>query len=96
MGKIYVKVVVDVFCSFAVAKVYNNRMPITACDLLYERVLPFYDARGAKVGAVLTDNGRGEVWQAKASSHVLMLALEDIERRTTKVLSSRTNGIAEA
>jgi len=33
-------------------------MPATACDLLYDRVLPFYEALGVRVGAVLTDNGR--------------------------------------
>jgi hypothetical protein len=31
-------------------------MPVTACDLLYERVLPFYEALGVEVGAILTDN----------------------------------------
>ena len=34
VGKIYVQVVVDVFCSIAFAKVYISKMPITACDLL--------------------------------------------------------------
>ena len=34
------------------------KMPATACDLLYDRVLPFYDALGIGVGAILTDNGR--------------------------------------
>ncbi len=28
------------------------------CDLLYERVLPFYEALGVEVVAILTDNGR--------------------------------------
>ena len=56
VGKVYVQVVVDVFCSLAFAKVYTSKMPVTACDLLYERVLPFYEALGVEVGAVLTDN----------------------------------------
>src|SRR5215813_149036 len=58
VGKVYVQVVVDVFCSLAFAKVYTSKMPVTACDLLYERVLAFYEALGVPVGAVLTDNGR--------------------------------------
>ena len=33
-------------------------MPVTACDLLYARVLPFYEALGVSIGALLTDNGR--------------------------------------
>lgn len=58
VGKVYVQVVVDTFCSLAFAKCYSSKMPITACDLLYERVLPFYDALGVPVKAILTDNGR--------------------------------------
>ena len=54
VGKIYVQVVVDTFCSLAFAKVYTSKMPITACDLLYERVLPFYEALGVELGAILT------------------------------------------
>ena len=57
VGKIYVQVVVDVFCSLAFAKVYNSKMPTTAADLLFDRVLPFYEALAVPVGAVLTDNG---------------------------------------
>lgn len=47
---------VDASCSVAFANVYKSSMPIAAYDLLYERVLPFYDALSAPVGAVLTDN----------------------------------------
>ncbi len=47
-----------VFCSLAFAKVYTSKMPVTACDLLYERVFPFYEELGVEIGAVLTDNGR--------------------------------------
>ena len=58
VGKVYVQVIVDVSCSFAFAKVYTSKMPITACDLIHDRVLPFYDRLGITVRAVLTDNGR--------------------------------------
>ena len=58
VGRVYVQVVVDVFCSLAFAKVYTAKFPVTACDLLYERVLPFYEALGVEVGAILTDHGR--------------------------------------
>jgi hypothetical protein len=58
LGKIYVQVVVDASCSPAFAKVYTSKMPITACDLLHDRVLPFYEQLSLTVEAVLTDNGR--------------------------------------
>lgn len=45
VGKVYVQVVVDVFCSLAFAKVYSSKMPVTTCELLYDRVLPSRSCR---------------------------------------------------
>ena len=95
VGKVYVQVVVDTFCSLAFAKVYTSKMPITACDLLYERVLPFYEALGVEVGAVLTDNGREFCGKPDSHPFELLLALEGVEHRTTKVRSPQTNGFVE-
>lgn len=95
VGKVYVQVAVDVFCSAAFAKVYTSKMPITACDLLYECVLPFYDELGVEVGAVLTDNGREFCGRPEQYPCELLLAVEGIEHRTTKVRSPRTNGFVE-
>lgn len=95
VGKVYVQVVVDVFCSLAFAKVYTSKMPVTSADLLYDRVLPFYEALGVKVQAVLTDNGREYCGRPERHPYELFLQLEDIEHRTTKVRSPRTNGFVE-
>jgi transposase InsO family protein len=95
VGKVYVQVVVDVFCSLAFAKVYTSKMPITACDLLYDRVLPFYEALGVPVGAILTDNGREYCGRADQHPYELLLAMDEIEHRTTRVRSPRTNGFVE-
>jgi transposase InsO family protein len=95
VGKVYVQVVVDVFCSLAFAKVYTSKMPITSADLLYDRVLPFYDALGVPVKAILTDNGREYCGRPESHPYELFLQLEDIEHRTTKVRSPRTNGFVE-
>ena len=95
MGKVYVQVVVDVFCSLAFTKVYTSKMPVTACDLLYERVLPFYEALGVPIGAVLTDNGREFCGKAETHPFELLLAMEGIDHRTTRVRSPRTNGFVE-
>jgi transposase InsO family protein len=95
VGKVYVQVVVDVACSFAFAKVYTSKMPITACDVLYERVLPFYSALGVEVETVLTDNGREFCGKEEQHPYELLLALEGIEHRTTRVRSPRTNGFVE-
>jgi transposase InsO family protein len=95
VGKVYVQVVVDVFCSLAFAKLYTSKMPVTACDLLYERVLPFYEALGVPIGAVLTDNGREFCGRPDAHAYELLLQMEEIEHRTTRVRSPRTNGFVE-
>lgn len=95
VGKVYVQVVVDVFCSLAFAKVYTSKMPITACDLLYERVLPFYQALGVEIGAILTDNGREFCGKPDGHPYELLLALEGIEHRTTRIRSPQTNGFVE-
>jgi transposase InsO family protein len=95
VGKVYVQVVIDVFCSLAFAKVYTSKIPITAADLLYDRVLPFYEQLGVAVGAVLTDNGREFCGRPDAHPYELLLAMEGIEHRTTKIRSPRTNGFVE-
>lgn len=95
VGKVYVQVIVDVFCSIAFAKVYNSKMPITAVELLYDRVLPFYESLGIPVESVLTDNGREFCGRPDQHPYELLLALEGIEHRTTKVRSPRTNGFVE-
>ncbi|MDR1075439.1 MAG: IS481 family transposase [Xanthomonadaceae bacterium] len=95
VGKIYVQVVVDTFCSLAFAKVYTSKMPVTAADTLYERVLPFYEALNVPVQAVLTDNGREFCGKPESHPFELLLAMEGIEHRTTKIATPRTNGFVE-
>jgi transposase InsO family protein len=95
VGKIYVQVVVDVFCSFAFAKVYTSKMPVTARDLLYARVLPFYEALGVAIGAILTGNGREYRGRPDQHPFELLLAMESIQHRTTQMRSPRTDGFVE-
>lgn len=58
VGRIYLQSVVDAFCSLAFGKLYLSKLPMTAVDVLNDRVLPFYDTQGVPVEHVLTDNGR--------------------------------------
>lgn len=95
VGKIYVQVVVDTFCSLAFAKVYTSKMPITAADTLVDRVWPFYEALAIEVGAVLTDNGREFCGKPESHPYELVLAMQGVEHRTTKVATLRTNGFVE-
>ena len=36
----------DTYAKVAFAKLYDRKTPITAADLVNDRVVPFYDARG--------------------------------------------------
>jgi transposase InsO family protein len=54
-----------------------------------------YENLGITVGAVLTDNGREFCGKPESHPYELLLAVEGIKRRTTKVRSPRTNGFVE-
>jgi len=58
VGKIYLQAVVDTYGSYAFGKLRTSKLPETAADVLYDRVLPFYETHGLNVEHVLTDNGR--------------------------------------
>jgi len=59
VGKVYVQVViVDVFRFLAFVKLHNLMVPTTTCDLLNDRVLPFYDPLSVPVGEFLNGNRR--------------------------------------
>jgi len=70
-------------------------MPITACDLLHDRVLFSDEVLGVPVGDVLTYNGRGYCGKPDSHPYEPLRALEGIEYRTTSIRSSRTNGSDE-
>jgi transposase InsO family protein len=95
VGTVYVQVVVDTYCSLPFAKLYPSKMPITPADLLIDRVLPFYEAIGVDVGAVLTDNGREFCGKPEEHPFELVLAMHDVEHRRTKIATPRTNGFVE-
>jgi transposase InsO family protein len=57
--------------------------------------LTFYENLGITVGAVLTDNGREFCGKPESHPCELLLAVEGIKHRTTKVRSPRTNGFVE-
>ena len=57
VGRVYQQTVIDTDAKVAFAKLYDRKTPITAADLLNDRVVPFYDAREVKLTRVLTDRG---------------------------------------
>ena len=95
VGKVYVQVVIDIFCSPTLARPYTSKMPIPATETLYDRIMQFYEALGVIVQAILTDHGREFCGKPEQHAYELMLAMEGIEHRRTKIATPRTNGFVE-
>jgi len=95
VGRIYLQAVVDTYGSYAFGKLYTSKLPETAVDVLYDRVLPFYESHGLTVEHILTDNGREYCGRAMIHPYQIFLELYDIKHRTTRVATPRTNGFVE-
>ena len=94
VGKVYLQAVVDTYGSYAFAYLHTGKLPEQAVSVLHNDVLPQYKQWGIEVSAILTDNGR-EYCGKESHPYELYLALNDIQHRTTKVKSPRTNGFVE-
>ena len=79
----------------AQCKLYTTKTPITAADLLNDRVLPFYEAHNLPVLRILTDRGTEYCGRAETHDYQLFLAINDIDHTKTKAQSPQTNGICE-
>ena len=77
------------------AKLYTTKTPITAADLLNDRVLPFFEEHGMGVIRMLTDRGTEYCGKPETHDYQLYLALNDIEHTKTKARHPQTNGIWE-
>lgn len=95
VGKIYHQTVVDAHSSLAFGKLYLSKMPMTAVDLLHDRVLPFYKEHGVEIEHLVSDNGREYCGKALQHPYELYLAINQIEHRRTQVGSPQTNGFCE-
>lgn len=95
IGKIYQQTAIDTYSNVGFAKVYTDKTPIPAADLLNDRVLPFFDEYGLRVLRVLTDNGTEYCSVNNSHPYELYLHLNDIEHSKTKVAKPRTNGTTE-
>ena len=95
VGRIYQQTFVDTYAKVAFAKLYDRKTPITAADLLNDRVVPFYDAHEIKLLRVLTDRGTEFCGNPEHHEYELYLAVEDVDHSRTKTKSPQTNGIVE-
>lgn len=95
VGRIYQQTFIDTYSKVAFAKLYDRKTPITAADILNDRVVPFFDAQEVKLCRVLTDRGTEYCGNPEHHEYELYLAVEDIDHSRTKTKSPQTNGIAE-
>ena len=95
VGRIYQQTFIDTYAKVAFAKLYDRKTPITAADLLNDRVVPFYDARKVRLCRVLTDRGTEYCGNPEHHEYELYLALEDIDHSRTKTKSPQTTDVID-
>ena len=95
VGRVYQQTFVDTYAKVGFAKLYDRKTPITAADLLNDRVIPFYEEHGIPLQRVLTDRGTEYCGNPERHEYELYLAVEDIDHTRTKARSPQTNGIVE-
>ena len=95
VGRIYQQTFIDTYAKVAFAKLYDRKTPLTAADLLNDRVVPFYDQHEVRLCRVLTDRGTEYCGNPEHHEYELYLAVEDVDHSRTKTKSPQTNGIVE-
>lgn len=95
VGRVYQQTYVDTYCKVAHAKLYTTKTPITAADMLNDKVLPFYAEHDLPVLRILTDRGTEYCGRVDKHDFQLFLAINDIDHTRTRVKSPQTNGICE-
>ncbi|EKB1965889.1 helix-turn-helix domain-containing protein [Vibrio parahaemolyticus] len=95
VGRIYQQTFVDTYSKVAFAKLYTTKTPITAADMLNDKVLPFFEAHELPMLRILTDRGTEYCGRVEQHDYQLYLAINDIDHTKTKAMSPQTNGICE-
>jgi transposase InsO family protein len=95
VGRIYQQTFIDTYSKVTFGKLYDRKTPVTAADLLNDRVLPFFERHGIPLLRILTDRGTEYCGTPDRHEYELYLAVEDIDHTRTRVKRPQTNGICE-
>jgi len=92
---VYLQSVLGCHSRYAWGRLCTSKLPMTAVHGLNQDVLPHFEALGAGITTILSDNGREFCGRPDRHPYELFLQLEGIEHRTTKVRRSQSNGFVE-
>ncbi len=95
VGRIYQQTFVDTYSKIAFARLYTTKTPVTAADMLNDKVLPFFAEQEIPLLRILTDRGTEYCGRMEHHDYQLYLAINDIDHTKTKARSPQTNGICE-
>lgn len=95
VGRIYQQTFVDTYSKIAFCKLYTTKTPITAADVLNDKVLPFFEEQELPMLRILTDRGTEYCGRVDHHDYQLYLAINNIDHTKTKAMSPQTNGICE-
>lgn len=95
VGRVYQQTFIDTYSRVAQAKLYVSKTPITAADMLNDKVLSYYEEHDLPVLRILTDRGTEYCGKKESHDFQLFLAINDIDHTRTKARHPQTNGICE-
>jgi transposase InsO family protein len=95
VGRIYQQTFIDTYSKVVCAKLYDRKTPLTAADLVNDRVIPLFESHDVTLTRMLTDRGSEYCGNPERHEYELYLAIEDIDHTRTKTKSPQTNGICE-
>ncbi len=96
VGRIYQQTGMDTYSSVAFAKLYTAKVPVTAADLLNDRVLPFFEDQNVPALRILTDRGTEYCGLPERHPYEVFLQYHEIEHTKTRARRPQSNGICES
>jgi transposase InsO family protein len=97
LGRIYQQTGIDVYAGFGFAKVYMDKMAISAIDFLETKVLPVYGEFHIPLDRILTDNGKEYTthWANGKHEYETYLKHNHIRHTRIKPRTPQSNGMVE-
>jgi len=80
VGRIYQQTFIDTYSKVAVAKLYTQKMALTAADMLNDKVIPWFDEQGVRLLRILTDRGPEYCGARERHEYQLYQEIEDIDQ----------------